>query len=87
MDDEKIKVHTETDQILEVVVTSKKADAIWILLGEGIHNVKCKLSPARNGLAYVGSLMGREIIYPLSVKQVQADIARQNQEPDIRVRR
>ncbi len=87
MDDEKIKVHTENDQILEVVVTSKKADAIWILLGEGIHNVKCKLMPTRNSLAYVGSLMGREIIYPRSVKQVQTDIAKHNQEPAIRVRR
>ena len=87
MDDEKIKVHTENDQILEVVVTSKKADEIWILLGEGIHNVKCKLMPTRNSLAYVGSLMGREIIYPRSVKQVQTDIAKHNQEPDIRVRR
>ncbi len=87
MDDEKIKVHTESDQTLEVVVTSKKADAIWILVGEGPHSLKCKLTPSRNSLAFVGSLMGREIIYQRSVKQVQADIARQNQEPIIRVRR
>lgn len=87
MEDEKIKVHTENDQILEAVVTSKKTDAIWILLGEGIHTVKCKLTPTRNGLAYAGSLMGREIIYQRSVKQVQADIARHNREPNIRVRR
>lgn len=73
--DEKIKVQTESDQTLEVVVSSKKADAIWIVLGEGINNVKCKLVPTRNGLAYSGSIMGREIIYQRSVKQVQADIA------------
>lgn len=73
--DEKIKVRTESDQTLEVVVSSKKADAIWIVLGEGINNVKCKLVPTRNGLAYSGSIMGREIIYQRSVKQVQADIA------------
>jgi hypothetical protein len=87
MDDEKIKVHTENDQILEVVVASKKVDAIWILLGEGIHNVKCKLIPTRNNLAYVGTLMGRELIYRRSVRQVQADIAQHNREPEIRFRR
>ncbi len=87
MDVEKIKVHTENDQVLEAVVTSKKADAIWILLGEGPHSVKCKLVPTRNSLAYVGSLMGRELIYQRSVKQVQADMARHNQEPYIRVKR
>lgn len=78
MVDEKIKIQTDNDQILEVVVTSKKADAIWVLLGEGIHNVKCKLVPTRNSLAYVGTMMGRELIYPRSVKQVQADIANDN---------
>lgn len=74
--DEKIKVHTESGQILEVIISSRKTDAIWIVLGEGIHNVKCKLVPTRNNLAYSGSIMGREIIYQRSVKQVQADIAR-----------
>jgi DUF2075 family protein len=77
MDEEKIKVQAESGQVLEVVVSSKKSDAIWIVLGEGIHNVKCKLTPARNGLAYVGSVLGREIIYERSVKQVQADIAQE----------
>ena len=41
----------------------------------------------RNSLAYVGSLMGREIIYQRSVKEVQADIAKFHQEQNIRVRR
>jgi hypothetical protein len=77
MDDKKIKVHAESGQILEVVVSSKKTDAIWIVLGEGIHNAKCKLTPTRNGLAYAGSVLGREIIYERSVKQVQADIAQE----------
>ncbi len=79
MDSEKIKVQTESGQPLEVVVSSKKADAIWIVLGEGLHNVKCKLTPTRNGLAYFGSMLGREIVYERSVKQVQADIERDNQ--------
>ena len=78
MDNEKIKVQAETGQTLEVVVSSKKAEAIWIVLGEGIHNAKCKLTPSRNNLAYVGSVLGREIIYERSVKQVKADIDREN---------
>lgn len=76
MDIEKIKVETETGQILEVVVSSKQPDAIWIILGEGLHNVKCKLTPTRNALAYAGSVLGREIIYDRSVAQVRTDIAR-----------
>ena len=77
MDDQKIKVLVEGSQTLEVTVSSKKSDAIWIVLGEGIHNVKCKLSPTRNSLAYAGSLMGREIVYERSVEQVRSDIARE----------
>ena len=77
MDDQKIKVLVEGSQIIEVVVSSKKPDAIWIVLGEGIHNMKCKLMPTRNSLAYAGSMMGREIVYERSVKQVRADIARE----------
>lgn len=80
MDTEKIKVHTESGQILEVEVTSKKAEAIWVVLGEGLHSVKCKLIPTRNALAYAGSVMGRELIYKRSVKQVREDIARRDQE-------
>lgn len=77
MDDEKIKVHAESGQILEVVVSRKQTDAIWIILGEGIHNARCKLIPTRNSLAYAGSVLGREIIYKRSVEQVRADIAQE----------
>jgi hypothetical protein len=70
----KIKVQVEGNQILEVMVSSKEVDAIWIILGEGIHNVKCKLTPTRNSLAYSGSIMGREIIYKRGVEEVKADI-------------
>ena len=77
MDAEKIKVHAESGQILEVVVSSKQTDAIWVILGEGIHNAKCKLTPTRNRLAYAGSVLGREIIYERSVEQVQADLAQE----------
>jgi hypothetical protein len=74
MNTEKIKVRTENGQLLEVVVLSKRATSIQVVLGEGIHSVKCELTPTRNGLAYAGSIMGREIIYERSRDQVQADI-------------
>jgi hypothetical protein len=80
---EKIKVRiTENDQAMEVVVFSKRADCIEVVLGEGVHNVKCQLTPTRNGRAYAGSVMGREIVYERSREQVQADIDRLN--PNLR---
>ena len=74
MNIEKIKVRTENGQVMEVVVLNKRANAIEIVLGEGVYNVKCTLSPTRNGLAYAGSVMGRELVYARSRDQVQADI-------------
>jgi hypothetical protein len=80
---EKITVRvTETRQTLEVVVFSKRADVIEVVIGEGVHNMKCALTPTRNGLAYAGSVMGREIVYERSREQVQADIDRLN--PNLR---
>ena len=76
--DEKIKVKTETGQVLEVVVYSKRPESIQVVLGEGVHSVKCELSPTRNGLAYAGSVMGRELVYERSREQVQADLDRLN---------
>jgi hypothetical protein len=79
MNIEKIKVKvTETGQVMEVVVLHKRADAIQVVIGEGVHNVKCDLAPTRNGLGYVGTVMGREILYERSRAQVQADIDRLN---------
>lgn len=78
MAEEKIKVKTETGQVLEVVVLDKRASSIQVVLGQGVHSVKCTLSPTRNGLAYVGSVMGRELVYERSQQQVQADIDRLN---------
>ena len=74
MNTEKIKVRTESGQTLEVVVLNKRVDRIQVVLGEGIHSVKCDLAPTRNGLAYVGSIRGREIIYERSRDQVQTDL-------------
>lgn len=77
MNDEKIKVRvTATGQTLEVVVFSKRAEVVTVVLGEGVHNVRCALTPTRNGFAYAGSAMGREIVYERSQEQVRADIER-----------
>lgn len=76
---EKIVVRaTESGQTLEVVVLDKRADRIQVVVGEGLHSVKCDLMPTRNGLAYAGSVMGREIVYEKSSAQVRADIDRLN---------
>jgi hypothetical protein len=79
MNVEKITVRvTSTGQTMEVVVLSKRPTGITVVLGEGVHNVKCELSPTRNELAYAGSVMGREIVYERSRAQVQADLDRLN---------
>ena len=59
MNTEKIKVRvTETGQTVDVVVLSKRPERITVVLGEGVHNVKCDLTPTRNERAYAGSVMG-----------------------------
>lgn len=76
MNDERIQVRTEGGQTLEVVVLNKSANRIEVVLGQGVHSVRCALTPTRNERAYVGSVMGREIVYERSRAQVQADIDR-----------
>ena len=79
MNTEKITVRvTETRKTMDVVVFNKRAEVIEVVIGEGINNIKCALTPTRNGLAYSGSVMGREIVYERSREQVQADIDRLN---------
>ena len=83
MNDEKIKVRvTNTGQTMDVVVLNKRADRIEVVLGEGVHSVRCALTPTRTGQAYAGSVMGREIVYERSREQVQSDIDRLN--PNVR---
>ena len=82
MTDEKIKLRTENGQLIDVVVLSKRPDLIEVVIGEGVHNVRCTLTPTRNGLAYAGKVMGREVIYERSRANVQADIDRLN--PSVR---
>jgi hypothetical protein len=79
MNDEKIRVRvTETGNALDVVVLSKRPDRIEVVLGEGVHSVRCALTPTRTGQAYAGSIRGREIVYERSRAQVEADIERLN---------
>jgi hypothetical protein len=72
---EKITVRiTSTGQTIEVAVLNKRAEAIEVVLGEGVHNVRCQLSPTRNGMAYAGNAMGREIVYERSQELVKQDL-------------
>jgi K+/H+ antiporter YhaU regulatory subunit KhtT len=76
MNDEKIKIKAETGQMIDVVVLSKNANRIEVVIGEGVHSMRCALTPTRNEMAYVGKIMGREVVYERSRAQVQADIDR-----------
>jgi K+/H+ antiporter YhaU regulatory subunit KhtT len=76
MNDEKIKIKAENGQVIEVVVLNKHANRIEVVIGEGVHSMRCALTPTRNENAYVGKIMGREIVYERSRVQVQADIDR-----------
>lgn len=79
---EKIKVRTETGQQLEVVVLNRSPGSIEVVIGEGVHSMRCTLTPTRLGNAYAGSVRGRELVYERSREQVQADLDRAN--PNLR---
>ena len=77
MNDEKIELRvTSSGQTLQVVVLNKRLDVITVVLGEGVHSVRCDLMPNRNQTAYVGNAMGREIVYERSRADVKGDLAR-----------
>ena len=77
MQTEKIKVRlTSTGQQIEVNVFSKRPEAIEVVIGEGVHSVRCTLLPTRNGLAYAGNVRGREIVYEKSRAQLEAEAKR-----------
>lgn len=83
MHTEKISVRvTQTSQEMSVAVYDKRPERITVVLGEGINSMKCDLTPTRNGMAYAGSIAGREIVYERSRAQVQADLDRDN--PNLR---
>ena len=69
-------INTESGQSMDVVVLHKRANQITVVIGKGIHNVQCDLVPTRNGQAYTGSVMGREIVYQRTREQVQEDLDR-----------
>lgn len=80
MNDEKITVRaTESGQVMDVVVFSKRPDLIEVVIGDGTHSVKCELTPTRNGLSYAGNIMGREIIYERSRADVKEEIDKRMQ--------
>jgi hypothetical protein len=79
MNNEKITVRiTETGKTMDVVLFSRRAEVIEVVIGEGTHSMKCALTPTRNGMAYAGSIMGREIVYERSRDQVKADVDKLN---------
>ena len=79
MDIEKITVRiTESGKTMDVVVLSKHVHRVTVVLGEGVHSVKCDLSPTPNKMAFSGKALGREIVYERSPEQVQADLDRVN---------
>lgn len=79
MNEQQIEVRvTETDAIMKVSVFSKRADRIEVVIGEGVHSVKCELLPTANGFAYAGSVMGREVVYERSIEEVKADVELEN---------
>jgi len=73
---ETISLRASDGTAIEVVVLSKNADRIHVILGEGTHSVFCELKPTADAHAYVGSAMGRQVIYERSRVQVEADIAK-----------
>jgi hypothetical protein len=77
MNTEKITVRvTSTGQTIEVTVLHKRVEGIEVVLGEGVHSVRCQLSPTRNAMAYAGNAMGREIVYERSQELVRQDLQR-----------
>jgi hypothetical protein len=62
-------------QTIEARVLSKRADRIQVMLNEGAHSVFCELKPTPDGLSYVGTSLGRDMVYERSRAQVEADVA------------
>ena len=75
METEKIQLKTEAGQSIEVVVLSKHADRIEVVIGE---SVRCSLTPTRNQRVYVGNVRGREVTYERSRAEVEAELAKRD---------
>lgn len=70
--------NTDSGKTMNVVVLNKRPDQITIVIGEGIHNVQCELTPTKNGQAYVGSVLGREMVYNKSREDVKTELDQHN---------
>jgi hypothetical protein len=75
MEIEKIKLKTDAGKSIEVVVLSKHADRIEVVIGQ---SVRCSLTPTRNQLAYVGHVRGREVTYERSRVEVETELAKRD---------
>jgi hypothetical protein len=79
MNNETTKVRvTETGQTMDLAVLDQRPEMIRVVVGSGVHSVKCELTPTRTRSAYAGTVMGREIVYERTPEQVKADIDRLN---------
>jgi hypothetical protein len=75
MDIEKISVRiTESGKTMDVVVFEKHAHRITVVLGAGVHSVKCDMTPTPNKTAFSGKALGREIVYERARADVNADL-------------
>ena len=66
--------NTDSGKTMDVVVLSKRADKITVVIGEGVHSMQCELTPTRSGQAFVGSVLGREMVYQKSPQEIQAEL-------------
>ena len=55
MQNETITVtNTESGKTMDVLVYDKRPGQITVVIGEGVHSIKCELTPTKNEQAYVG---------------------------------
>lgn len=66
--------NTDSGKSMDVIVLNKRVDKITVVIGEGVHSVQCELTPTRTAQAYVGSVLGREMVYQKSPDEIQAEL-------------
>jgi len=68
-------VVTDTGRKMDLVILDYSPKRIRVVVGEGIHNTPVTLTPTKSGYSFAGNVMGRELIYMKSVKDVEEEIA------------
>jgi hypothetical protein len=63
---------------MDVVVLSKRAERIEVVLGEGVHSVRCELTPTRNFSSPTREAWGARSFTERTCADVKADIERVN---------